>query len=98
MDIAGAVVGAPTVVLPSQVCVEERLEHMVQLLCTSGVGKLVSLVVHTNGTDQGSLKAHDITIVLEIELDCLQIRSYRRLAGLARAWASADVDALAFRT
>ena len=47
-----------------QVCGEERLEHMVQLLCTIGVGKLVSLVVHTNGTDQGSLKANDITIVL----------------------------------
>ena len=81
-----------------QVCSEERLEQMVQLLCTIGVGKLVSLVVHTNGAEQGSLKPNDVTIVLEIELDCVQIRSYCRLAGFARAWASADGGVLAFRT
>ena len=43
---------------------------MVQLLCTIGVGKLVSLVVLTNGIEQSSLKANDITIVLESELGC----------------------------
>ena len=47
---------------------------------------------------RGSLKPNDVTIVLEIELDCVQIRSYCRLAGFARAWASADGGVLAFRT